>query len=338
MSTLLGSLQYLASESSRLSNIQDDIMPKPIEEKPRQTILLPSDSPKSKRKKELVPETVSDEDFFKSVNEILNSSSSSFDESLDDLFAHISEDDELSNSLIAQGRKYARDHGASSESGEIHNAFDPQIRMLEKFVQEVDADAKGAQRDIDSLRMARTRNTKSLADLISAKSSIRSSQLSAIKEISALRKNMIDLEMKAKAAKAADNAAESEAAFAVQKLLSSDYSDDPIDHTQISGAQHSNSAYPEYEYSDEIVDAKYFNDDEEESEGDKYIKYEDRNVELHLQIDADGNESIVPIDKNGVVVSDYPLPPDVNELRFVVHDDLGIATDQLNREYILDRL
>ena len=58
-------------------------------------------------------------------------------------------------------------------------------------------------------------------------------------------------------------------------------------------------------------------------------KKNSKNVSLYdgISYDKDGNE-----------VPDYPLPPNVENFKFAIHDDLGTASDHANREYIPDRI
>lgn len=267
------------------------------------------------------------------------------DDDFDALFNPDNDDTALENNLIAQGRAYARKNGVDAELGEIEKAFAPQQKALKDLIADVDADSKGVQRDIDGLRMSRTRNTKSLADLVSAKGSLTSIRLSAIKELSSIQKTIIDTNMKLKASDKINAVGDdSEAAFAVQKLLSSSNIMDSVGGlTGVSGAFHDgedpnsrNSTMGHLQSDDDEMEAKYV--DEDDTEGDKYIKYENSGVKLHLQVYPDGSQAVVAIDKDGNEVPDYPLPPNVENLKFSIHDDLGTASDHANREYILDRI
>ena len=267
------------------------------------------------------------------------------DDDFDALFDPNNDDTALENNLIAQGRAYARKNGVDPELGEIEKAFAPQQKALRDLIADIDTDSKGVQRDIDGLRMSRTRNTKSLADLVSAKGSLTNIRLSAIKELSSIQKTIIDTNMKLKASDKMNAVGDdSEAAFAVQKLLSSSNIMDSVGGlTGVSGAFHDgenpnshNSTMGYLQSDDDEMEAKYAN--EEDTEGDKYIKYENSGVKLHLQVYPDGSQAVVAIDKDGNEVPDYPLPPNVENLKFNIHDDLGTASDHANREYILDRI
>lgn len=269
------------------------------------------------------------------------------DDSLDILF-NIDQDEALANNLIMQGRKYARDHGTSIEAGEIEKAFIPQEKALKELIGDIDADSKGVQRDIDSLRMARTRNTKSLADLVQAKGSLVSTKLSAIKELNSMKKAIIDINLKAKEKEKEADGDENQAAFAVQRLLnanasSSNSNENGITLASISGAIRDDSELTDEEtvkktlvYDDATIQHELGLD--EETEGDKYIKYEDMDVKMHLQVRPDGSKNVIAVDKNGDIVPDYPMPSNVDELQFNISEDLGIANDNLNREYILDKV
>lgn len=285
------------------------------------------------------------QDMMKSLKDDDISDDFILDDDFDALFDPNNDDIALENNLIAQGRAYARKNGVDPELGEIEKAFAPQQKALRDLIADIDTDSKGVQRDIDGLRMSRTRNTKSLADLVSAKGSLTNIRLSAIKELSSIQKTIIDTNMKLKASDKMNAVGDdSEAAFAVQKLLSSSNIMDSVGGlTGVSGAFHDgenpnshNSTMGYLQSDDDEMEAKYAN--EEDTEGDKYIKYENSGVKLHLQVYPDGGQAVVAIDKDGNEVPDYPLPPNVENLKFNIHDDLGTASDHANREYILDRI
>lgn len=120
-----------------------------------------------------------------------------FDKIADEMFS-MDEDDELRMSLISQGRKYNQAHGQSAEASEIEKVFTKQEIALNQLIQDVDKDISAIERDLNQMRMARVRSPKGLSDLVSAKGSLHNTKLSAIKEINSMKRNIIDLNMKAK--------------------------------------------------------------------------------------------------------------------------------------------
>ena len=290
---------------------------------------------KAKRKKDI-------QTLFNDIDDFLGPQTDDFslDTSLDSIFEDDSENVSIRNSLIAQGRRYAREHAVSDELSEVEKAFSPQEKALRNLIDEIVADEKGVQKDIDALRMSRTRNTKSLADLIDSKGSLINARLSAIKEINKIRKDMIDIRMKQNAAKKDVEASDTDSYYAVQKILNYDNSSSPISLQSISGATSESGESPisdSVEYDDDLIQAKYF-PSEEETEGDKYIKYENRHVQLHLQIDSEGNKKVVPIDQDGIIVDDYPIPEGADTAEYTINEETGIARDKSFREFILDRI
>lgn len=281
----------------------------------------------------------------------MESDDSELDFSMEHLFDY-TEDENLRNNLVKMGRKYARDHAFTEDQSEIAKAFAGQETALQNLIAEIDKDAAGVQQDINTMRMSRSRNFKALSDLVSARGSLHSTKLSAIKEVTSLRKNIVDLTMKSKAKEAGDDASSNAATFAIQKLLSGANREAILDSVggrgdTITNESLDDSPYFEMEPSDEIIQKKYFSDDYEDiedpkerarkQEGSKYIQYENDGVQLYLNVSESGHQTVIAKNKYGEVVPDYPLPTNADSLEFSVHEDLGTATDQMHRSYILDK-
>ena len=85
---------------------------------------------------------------------------------------------------------------------------------------------------------------------------------------------------------------------------------------------------------DETIQKKYFHDTPPEDDGDKWLKYENRGVEYVLIIDNEEHpQAIIAEDKDGIMIPDYPIPDNINELEFEI-DRIGMtASDNIHRNY-----
>lgn len=262
-----------------------------------------------------------------------------FDEFIEDAFRD-DEDVQFRNSLIAMGRKYAiKGMEEESESSEVNRSFVKQEQYIEMAIEELNRDAAAIQRDLEMLRMSRTRSYKALSDLASAKTSNITARLNAIKQLTDIQKTKYDISIKLKREhNEANNGDNSYAATqAVQKLLG-------IGRANLLGSE-------EYELTSSIEDPSNadYDDGRPESaiqkvldipeavtDGDKFIQYENDGVEYILDVDRETeHRQIYAINKNGDVVPDYPMPSNPEQLQFSINEVIGEATDQLQRRYRL---
>lgn len=269
----------------------------------------------------------------------------SYDPEFDDLIENLFEEDEdtaLKNNLVSLGRKYARMVGTDAETSEISKAFSKREKALDDFIEELDRDSAGVQRDIEIMRGLRSRNYKALSDLISARSSMYNVKLSAIKQLTDITKSKFDLSMKMKKSEGDMGDSSNIASQAVQKLLGAGHKsliDSVGGRAAISGAI--KTEYPdgsssiEYDISDPDPDELHdMNDEYNDSDGDKFIKYENEDVEYVVDFDTDNDsKTIYAINKDGDLVEDYPMPSNIDDLAFNINELSGYATDQLHRSY-----
>lgn len=262
-----------------------------------------------------------------------------FDELIEDAFRD-DEDVQFRNSLIAMGRKYAiKGMEEETESSEVNRSFVKQEQYIEMAIEELNRDAAAIQRDLEMLRMSRTRSYKALSDLASAKTSNITAKLNAIKQLTDIQKTKYDISIKLKREhNEANNGDNSYAATqAVQKLLG-------IGRANLLGSE-------EYELTSSIEDPgnadyddgrpesaiqKVLDIPEAVTDGDKFIQYENDGVEYILDVDRETeHRQIYAINKNGDVVPDYPMPSNPEQLQFSINEVIGEATDQLQRRYRL---
>lgn len=282
------------------------------------------------------------ESSFKELSEMMPENDdydSAFDDLIEDAFRD-DEDVQFRNSLIAMGRKYAiKGMEEETESSEVNRSFVKQEQYIEMAIEELNRDAAAIQRDLEMLRMSRTRSYKALSDLASAKTSNITAKLGAIKQLTDIQKAKYDISMKLKRERDGSGGNDSgyAATQAVQKLLG-------IGRANLLGAD-------EYELTTSIEEPGNadYDDGRPESaiqrtldipeavtDGDKFIQYENDGVEYVLDVDRDTeHKQIYAINKNGDVVPDYPMPSNPDQLQFSVNEVIGEATDQLQRRYRL---
>jgi hypothetical protein len=250
------------------------------------------------------------------------------------------EDVNMRNHPSRMGRKYAvKGMEEATESSEVNRAFIKQEQALEALMDEMDAGAAALDRDIEQLRMSRTKSFKALSDMAAVRASLYNSKLSVIKEMSNITKTKYDINIKLKKDSNAESADTGMAATqAVQRLLSI-------------GRQNLMAGEEEYvSMGDSPADAHFDDGRAEtalhlaadippaETDGDKFIEHEGEGVEYVVDINSeDDSKMIYAVNKDGKIVEDYPMPSNQDQLSFSLNELAGEATDQLQRRYRLRR-
>jgi len=269
-------------------------------------------------------------------------------EDFDDLIEGAFQDDEdvaFRNSLIAMGRKYAikgmeEDQGTS----EVSRAFSQQEKAIYDILEENRQVSMALQNDIDFMRMARTRNFKSLSDMIEVRASLLDGRLRAIQELNRVAEKKFTLTAKVKEAEGDEDGAMT-ATRAVQKIFSMGRGALALETGPGDSGGRSTFSTESVDSADDIYDS----DERPENvimresdlppavtDGDKFIEHEREGVEYVLDIGEGGDErNIYAINRHGDVVPDYPLPSDPNSLNFSINEMTGTAVDQLQRTYLL---
>ena len=331
--------------SSRSSKISDSIPKRSKRERDSfANFAISGMEHRKTRRKKSEEESLSE--LFAHIDALPSSASEAYtdlDDAFDSMFSEDQQDKLLMKQLIAQGRAYSRKNNISEEESEIQKAFAPQEDALHKLIDDLDSDMKGVQSDINSLRMARTRNTKTLADLVQAKSSLQNIKLSSIKELNKIRYDSINFRMKQDAAKGEVTAESSNEAYAVRKLLEDANVMGSVGGlSAVSGAIHeSDSDYHSAELESAVrldMDSQRAYDSIGDTEEDSFIRHEKEGVQLFLQYSPNtGNRRVVAKNAMGDIVPDYPVP-NIEDLDFSYHDDLGTATDSMSRDYVLEKV
>ena len=254
------------------------------------------------------------------------------------------EDVDLKRNLLRYGRKYARDTQVSGESSEITKAYSESEKLLSELLDEINEDKKQVQNDITTMRMMRTRNYKALSDLIESKAQFHNTALSAIKEMNSMKKAQFELQMKVDKSKKEDAENDAVSNRAIQQLFGigrNNIMDSIGGYEGVSGALTTTDNDLEYSSivdEDKIIHDKYFNDDEPQSDGDLFLKYEHLQVKYILLYDDDNHYEIIAEDEDGNLIPDYPLPSNPDNLEFNISEATGTATDNFANQYILRRM
>ena len=273
----------------------------------------------------------------------------STDEMIDDfdnfIASYIYDDDDTSlrNSLISLGRKYARDTKVSGEASAIVKAYSENEEDLNKLYKEISKDKEDIQTEINRMRLQRTKNFKTLSDLIEVKSQYHGMTLNIIKERNAMKKAQFDLQFKNDKAKQDDDNNSVASTKAIQNLFGlgrNTIMSSVGGYSGVSGAIDDDLNDGDYGVDeDDIIQKKYFSsDDTEETDGDKFLKYENMSIDYILLIDEDGNKDIIAEDSDGNIVLDYPIPKNINSLDFEISEMTGTATDNYSRQYKVRRI
>lgn len=250
------------------------------------------------------------------------------------------EDDELRRNLIKYGRKYARDTKVSGEASEIHKAFAESEEVLGNLLKEVNEDKDAIQKDISQMRVNRSRNYKVFSEMMEQKTTLHNTALGIVKELNAMTKSKFDLQMKADKQKQEETGDETAANRAIQSLFGVGRDSLIGSYADVSGASETGYDDEPGDFDeDEMIQRKYFSneEDEVETDGDKFIKYEGMGVHYILEYDDDGPVQIVAEDADGNVVPDYPTP-EMNDLTFTISENTGTATDNLSQQYQLRKI
>jgi hypothetical protein len=237
--------------------------------------------------------------------------------------SYIYEDEDVSlrNSLVSLGRKYARDTRISGESSEIAKAYSGNEKILTDALKEIEKDSADIQKDIVSMRTMRTRNYKVLSELIDTKAQFHNTKLSFVKELNSIIKTKLELQMKDKARQDGDSEANSNRSIQTlfglgrNNILSS-----VGGYSGVSGAISDDvSASMDDDYGindDDLIQKKYFSSVDNETDGDKFLRYENRGVKYVLLVDENNQYNVIAEDMDGEIIYDYPMPTNVDSLSF----------------------
>ena len=269
----------------------------------------------------------------------ITSDADKFDFVLDDL----SDDDqdlELRQELTGLGRMYARDHSGGGDESELTKAFANQESQLKELYNNINKDTAAIQSEIDEMRMARIgRNYQRMTEMMSTKTTLHSTKLAVIKEMSNIQKTKFDIRAKSEKGKTegdqsayTNNIMQSIMGIGHGALLDSvGGRDNSAGSTSEDGGYNTVNSYENSEEYGETIYNQVLGD-QDDTDGDIFIKYENVQVEMVLEDYGDRYVSYA-VDENGNTLHDYPMPElDENE-KFEINERNGTAIDSCQRRY-----
>ena len=321
MSDTLNSLKALSNSQQKIHNPFQDTV-----DTQKKSYVPKSSGLKSKSTYDTVSK------ISKKIDKLYKETNTEIDTLLDDI--ELSDQNiTIRSSLISMGRKYARDHDSDGDENEVSRAFSPQEMKLNDLYSEVSKDIDQIDKDLVEMRMMHTgRNMQRMTELINAKAQYHNTRLSILKEISSIKKSQFDIKSKINKDKPQDGDNSMLSSSIIQSVFGMGHESilDSVGGRTVSSGANVGSVNESPDYYDEPDDLVI---EEDDSEGDKFIQYENAGVELVLEEYDDGTKKVYAEDRDGNKVHDYPIPNDINSLTFDINTRAEIATDQLQRNY-----
>jgi len=259
------------------------------------------------------------------------------------------DDDDIGNIIISeQGRNYKK----LKEKEDYKKEFAEELTLLYKLLDETNVFGKELEKKYKSLDGTKVRGiNKFVFDLGLLVLNSKQSKLNILKEISSVKKSIIDLKIKADGKKdAIQNTLSSEhlASAYLKNVVNfgrSDFIKELNNKDTYSGIVESINSddnhiegYNENEFKtyNDYIASRLENENNpfRSSDGSKYIEYENLEVKLHIKKCVDTGEwEFIALDKDKQQIFDYPVPTkrDVGKMKF--SPDGSYATDSRGRSY-----
>ena len=229
------------------------------------------------------------------------------------------------------GKKKKKKKKEKEGPKDYYDDFAPEIGLMRNMLEDATKFTDSLQKRyyaLESTKSSARGVGKFTTDLISSINQARSVSSQLLNNITSLKKSIADLNMKERKEAAAANGGDGEdlsnfSASFLRKLIQQDRSDAAMygDAVPISGDE------------DDIFDniSELLADNGRSDEVDKYLKYENRNVELVAYVDPDTDAyEIKAIAEDGEELYDYPIP---EVERMDINHSTEIATDEYHTRY-----
>ena len=229
------------------------------------------------------------------------------------------------------GKKKKKKKKEKEGPKDYYDDFAPEIGLMKNMLEDATKFTDSLQKRyyaLESTKSSARGVGKFTTDLISSINQSRSVSSQLLNNITSLKKSIADLNMKERKEAAAANGGDGEdlsnfSASFLRKLIQQDRSDAAMygDAVPISGDE------------DDIFDniSELLADNGRSDEVEKYLKYENRNVELVAYVDPDTDAyEIKAIAEDGEELYDYPIP---EVERMDINHSTEIATDEYHTRY-----
>lgn len=231
----------------------------------------------------------------------------------------------------------------------LKKEFAEELTMLNDLLDEVNKFGKKLDKKYESMAGSKTKGvSKYTNDLIQSILATKSTKLQIVKELTSLKKNILDLQLKEGRRFGGEGEGDSAEYSAnsyfkeIMRVGRNNFMEALNDNTP--SIQTEDDVPEEIEYANKLSERNEMLDDhiakrlEQETdrsdEANKYILYENLNVELKIKYNAVNDDwKIIAVGDNGNEILDYPIPDkkDLGKVKFSA--DHKYATDKFGRSY-----
>lgn len=231
-------------------------------------------------------------------------------------------------------KKKKKVDSSGKEIIDYNKQMEPELNMYRNLLKDQNMFTESLQKEYDALKSSKSLSrgvNKSMSDLIANITSARSLSMQLVKENINAKKIIAELNMKQNkdAVFGDDNNVSDYAAAMLRQMIN--------ERGSVLGAGVSDGTVTNYDdesFSD-MFDSTIQDDENRPEEVDKYLKYENRNVNIYVQIEGNDIDNYVFIakDEDGEILDDYPLP---NRTKLSVNRSTNIATDTYGKKYLIE--
>lgn len=237
-------------------------------------------------------------------------------------------------------KKKKKKNKDKEELTDFRKEFEPEMALYKNLLIDQNRFTESLQKEYDSIKSVKSSSrgvTKQMTDLIDNITSARALAMQLIEKNVSAKKLIAELTLKQKKEMGAANGnAENMADFA-SSYLKQMFNDR---QTLVNGGMGDGtvSEYTEDELFEELsMSLQSDSDMNRPDEVDRYLKYENRNVSIYVEIaegetDIESNYEFVAKDEDGEIIEDYPLP---NHTKLSINRSTNIATDAYGKKYTI---
>ena len=233
---------------------------------------------------------------------------------------------------MGNGKKKKKKKKKESDIKDYSVEFEPEMTLIKNLLEDQTQFIQSLQRRYDVMDSAKSSARgvgKFTTDLIASINQARGVSIQLVNNMASLKKTIADLNMKERKEKMAQQGGDDSdignfsAAF-LKKMIQQDRADAYLygDDSPAEGD------------ADDIFDnlTTQLADSDRPEEVDKYLKYENQNVEVVALVNPDNlnDYELQAIDDEGNIIDDYPLP-EISSLE--VNPSTGLAADELHTKY-----
>ena len=311
-----------------MENIEEELIKlQPVKEERESNDLEIFKSMKKPRKKK--------DKLFSEITSILDDDSSGDDDMISAFHfkskkkKHLDDDEDLFDTRGKDNKK----------TKNIEAKFKTELSNLQRLLKDNETTAKTIQDVMAPILQSKARgSSKLLSDLIMALNSSNNNRLATIKEISSLKKSIIDIKIKMDK----DNKDSTEGIS--QEQFGSMFFDQLFKHGRSNVIDSANSYNQDMEQFVSNTNGRTFEEMCNErlntesnpfrsENGNKMIEYESRQPEVVIIKDYTGGYTIQAIDNEGNILDDYPTPTEEQLGKLIFNNDAHTCSDRTGRTY-----